>query len=150
MSRNFGSICPRAITQYGPMLGLVLDRQDYFQTELFIIPEDIKLIEYHSHPNVDVYQMHVFGDFIFESNGFQYKSSSEIKSFNHKLLSNDSIAFVPAGDIHGLLVNSASSFMTFQYWKNGKLPESVGNDFILDKDNINHSKGLKGLDRKDV
>jgi len=145
MQRPFGTFKPISITQYGPMLGIVLDRQDYFQTELFIIPSDIKLIEYHSHPNVDVYQLNVYGDFIFESNNVQYKESAEIKRLSEK-----TVAYVAAGDIHGLLVNSASCFMTFQYWKNGSKMDSVGNDFVLDVNNPNHFKGLKGLDRKDL
>lgn len=145
MLKPFGMFKPVNITQYGAMLGIVLDRQDYFQTELFIIPGDIKLIEYHHHPNVDVYQLAVCGDFIFESNNIQYKSSPEVIELNEKIL-----ASVPAGHIHGLLVDNASCFMTFQYWKNGAKPESVGNDFVLDKDNPNHFKGLTGLYRKDL
>lgn len=145
MSKPFGKFKPLSVTQYGPMLGLVLDRQDYFQTELFIIPEDIKLIEYHSHPNVEVYQLNLCGDFIFECKEIQYKTSPEIVTLDQKLVN-----YVAAGDIHGLLPNTASCFMTFQYWKNGKSPISVGNDFVLDKDNVNHTKGLKGLDRKDL
>lgn len=144
MARPFGMLKPVTITQYGPMLGIVLDRQDYFQTELFIIPGDIKLIEYHHHPNVDVYQLAVCGDFIFESNGVKYSSSPEVIELNQKIL-----AGVPPGHIHGLLVNAASCFMTFQYWKNGATMDSVGNDFVLDVNNPNHFKGLKGLNRDD-
>lgn len=146
MSNPFGAIVPvpKSISQYGPMLGMVLDRQGNFQLELFIIPEEIQLIEYHKHPNVDALQMHICGDFIFEVNGVQSHEMEESKSLLEKY-----VARVPAGDIHGLLVNGASAFMTFQEWKNGVQPGSVGGDFIVDHDNPNHFKGLRGLQRSD-
>lgn len=146
MSNPFGNFIPAlgTVYQYGPMLSIILDRTDYFQLELFLVPKEIELIEYHNHPNVDSYELHLAGDFIFESNKVKYTSSPELLALNQK-----NPVWVPTEHVHGGLFKTGGAFLSFQYWKNGVLPTSVGNDFDVDHRNENHLKGLKGLDRED-
>lgn len=146
MSQPFGNLLPAlmGIKQYGPMLSIVLDRQGQFQAEMFLVPEGVDLLEFHNHPNVDTYELYITGDFIFESNGVQYQSSLELERLNKR-----NIVWVPSEHIHGALFKTPGAFISFQYWKNGVAPTSVGEDFEVDHKNENHLKGLKGLDRLD-
>jgi len=146
MASPFGHLTPSylGVNQYGPMMAVVLDRSGHFQTELFIIPESVQLIEYHRHPNVETFEMTITGDFIFESNGVKYQSSPEVVQYNKK-----NLIHVQETHVHGGLFKTAGAFITFQNWKNGVQPTSVGMDFSVDHLNENHMKGLKGLERKD-
>jgi hypothetical protein len=146
MNESFANLLPtvKGITNYGPMLGLLLDRQGQFQVELFIAPPNIQLIEYHSHPNVDVYEVHVAGNFILDIEGIQYLTPET----DMKMIYKNPI-FIPAGAIHGLLIKDCASFLSIQHWKNGIIPTSIGYDFIVDHKHPNHDKGLQALDRKD-
>lgn len=141
LNKPFSNLLPAVmgINTYGHTLGVIIDRNDQFQTELFIVPNSVELIEYHNHPNVDSFEMHVTGDFIFETNNVKYLSSPEILHINQKQL-----VYVSAEHIHGALWKSSGAFLSFQYWKNGVKPTSVIHDFKLDVDNENHKKGLKG------
>lgn len=141
LSKPFNNLLPavNGIYNYGKVLGVVIDRNDQFQTELFIVPGGLELIEYHNHPNVDSFEMHICGDFIFESNGIKYPSSPELVHLNQKTL-----VYIPSEDIHGALWKSSGAFMSFQHWKNNVKPTSVILDFKLDENNENHKKGLKG------
>lgn len=141
LEKPFNNLLPAfsGVYTYGKTLGIVIDRNDCFQTELFIVPNSVELIEYHNHPNVDSFEMHISGDFVFEINGVKYPSSPEVVHLNQKTL-----AYVAAEDIHGAIWNSSGAFLSFQYWKNGVKPTSVIEDFKLDENNENHKKGLKG------
>jgi len=141
LNKPFNNLLPsvQGVTAYGKTLGIVIDRNDQFQTELFIVPVGIEIIEFHNHPNVDSFEMHICGDFVFETNGIKYPSSSEIIH-----LSQRSLQYVGSEDIHGALWKSSGAFLSFQYWKNGAKPTSVIIDFKLDENNLHHKKGLKG------
>lgn len=132
------------VHKYGPMLGLVLHREGQFQTELFIVPKEVELLEFHNHPNVDSYEMHLAGDFTFQSHGVDYINPNAVETLGDK-----TFVDVPSEHVHGVLFRGPGAFISFQYWKNGVKPSSVGEDFEVDHKNENHLKNLKGLDRKD-
>lgn len=128
---------------YGSTVGIVLDRQDQFQTELFIVPEGVKLIEFHIHPNVDSIEIPLSGDFTFTTNGVSF-DNTEFPD----MLMDKSPAWVASNDIHGAVWRSPGAFLSFQYWKNGTPPTSVIQDYLLDENNDKHNNDLKGLPKE--
>lgn len=146
MSQPFLNLAPvyHGVYQYGKLMSIVLHRQDNYQLELFLVPKEIQLLEFHIHPNVDSYELHMSGDFVFESNNIQYNLSESCLRLVEKLPVN-----VPSTHIHGGIFKTAGSFMSFQQWNNGVQPTSVGEDFEVDHKNPSHLKGLQGVDRLD-
>src|SRR5271165_1800196 len=73
------------------LLGIILDRQGQFQTEMFIVPPHIKKIEGHIHPDVDSYELALGGDFIFENNGIR----TEFKPNGLSIKDSSVLTYVP-------------------------------------------------------
>lgn len=142
MNKKLGDWKPlfHGFNQYGSTTGIVIDRQDQFQTELFIVPEGIELIEFHVHPNVDSIEIPLAGDFTFTSNGVDFRNAEKPERLFDK-----SPAWVDSESIHGATWRSGGAFLSFQYWKNGVKPTSVIKDFLLDPTQVIHTLGLKGL-----
>ncbi len=146
MSQPFLNLAPiyHGVYQYGNLMSIVLHRQDNYQLELFLVPDTIQLLEFHTHPNVDSYELHMAGDFVFESNNVQYHLPESCLRLIEKLPVN-----VPSTHIHGGIFKNGGAFISFQQWKNGVQPTSVGHDFEVDHKNPSHYKDLQGVDRKD-
>jgi hypothetical protein len=107
------------------LFGLVLDRQGQYQLELFIVPPNIKHINEHTHPDVDSFEMHVAGDFEFINNGLSYPTITDGQPLYTRQLTKVDSTMPHAGNFtHG------GAFFSFQYWKNGVSPSSVGYNFI--------------------
>lgn len=130
----------RATYTYGRTLGVVLDRRGQCQLELFIVPPGIDLIEFHTHPNVDSFEVPLAGSFDFISNGV----SNLYDSTGGVLGARESVR-VRETDVHGALwTPEGGAFLSFQYWLNGVPPTSVTVDFALDAGNVHHRRGLRG------
>ena len=134
------------MSQFGNVLGIVLDRQDQFQVELFIVPKGLELIEFHVHPNVDSIELPLCGDFTFTTNGTPYKSQALPETLKDKLP-----AWVGSSDLHGATwAGTGGAFISVQYWRNGVKPTSVTQDFELDENDERLNKGLKGLTQEEL
>jgi hypothetical protein len=145
MSLPLGGFTPlfNGAHEYGDINSVTLHRKDYFQTELFILRKGVQLIEYHYHPDVETYVVPVSGDFMFESDGVEYRTTPDIPELGKK-----KPVHTPEGVIHGGVFDTQGSFLTIEYWKNGKLPDSVGDNFVI-VDHPNHKLGLRAVNRKD-
>lgn len=104
--------------------GVVIDRQDKFQTELFIINKQIKFIEFHTHPDVDSLEMHLTGDFTFAVGSLAYQSKDELALHKKHLLD------VPRNAPHGAIFPNGGAFLSFQEWHKDNLT-TVGEDFAV-------------------
>lgn len=143
MNGSFNNLKPvfTGMSQYGNVLGIVLDRQDQFQLELFIVPKGLELIEFHVHPNVDSVELPLCGDFTFTTLGVPYKSEPFPEVLKDKIP-----AWVGSSDLHGATwAGTGGAFLSFQYWKNRIIPTSVTQDYLLDEKDQHLNKGLKGL-----
>lgn len=148
MNNNFSNLKPKfdGMSMYGNVLGIVLDRQDQFQLELFIVPKGLELIEFHVHPNVDSVELPLCGDFTFTTLGVPYKSEPLPEALKDKLP-----AWVGSNDLHGATwAGTGGAFLSFQYWKNQVKPTSVTQDYLLDEDDHHLSSGLKGLTEEEL
>lgn len=131
----------KAIYSYGKTLGVVLDRRGQFQTELFIVPGGIDLIEFHTHPNVDSFELPVAGNFDFISGGKHNPYENVVSALKEK-----ASLRVRETDVHGAIWNpEGGAFLSFQHWLNGVPPTSVTVDFALDPTNeYNKMSNLRG------
>lgn len=142
MNKTLGDMKPlfNELNTYGKTMGIVMDRQDQFQTELFIVPADIEIIEFHIHPNVDSIEVPLSGDFTFRTNNQDFPNFATPEMLREKRP-----AWVGSNDIHGAIWRGGGAFLSFQYWKNGVKPTSVIKDYLLDEKNELHEMEFKGL-----
>lgn len=147
MQSSFGALAPpeNPIVTYGRTVGICLDRRGQYQVELFIIPPPVEIVEFHTHPDVDAFELHMGGDFDFEAADFSYTAFPPGTHLCEK-----NLVWVPSTCVHGAInarsESKGTSILTIQFWKNGVIPTSVVHNFLLDDGNKHHQKGLIGKD----
>lgn len=108
----------------GTLNGVVLYRQDCYQVQLFIVQPD-SVIDPHTHPNVDSYEVHVGGDIEFMCDDVWYKHVNYGDFIRVKPSSWHGGKFGPAG----------GCFLSVQKWLNGVKPTTVGDDWSDEQGN---------------
>lgn len=126
MSMPFNWLAPvvNEFYDYGKFVSIVLYRKDQFQVELFLGLPHTTLAEMHTHPNVDSYEMGLCGKINFTCNGERGTDYKETIPLMQRTFSK-----VFANDKHGAEPEGGIAFLSFQYWKNGVKPTSVGHDW---------------------
>lgn len=122
----------KSVYNYGVVISSILYRDKQFQVELFLIPANTNIIlNEHSHPNVDSYEVYQSGEIMFTLNSEQVVSNNDAKVINSNGTSkmfNTSIRVLP-GIKHGATVGpDGGSFISIQHWIKGS-PTSVGLDW---------------------
>jgi len=124
---NAIQIHDKGLAEKEQLLGVILDRQGQFQTELFVVPPYIKKINAHTHPDVSSIEWSLAGDFVFTCDGFEFpfKSTGTLN-----IAEASAPIIVKNTSSHGApIVNNGATFLSFQYWLNGIEPSSVGYNF---------------------
>lgn len=135
---------PNGLATYGRTSSVIIHRSGQFQTELFIVPFDIERVEFHSHPNVDTYEMELTGQFDLKvRDTFIYARNDNNKQLRDRIFAN-----IPNDAIHGGDIRKGASFLSFQHWLNDVVPTSVAIDYLLDLKNDALNNGKIGLDKK--
>lgn len=110
---------------------VVLARAPPYQVELFVVPPDQPIV-LHSHPNVDSIECYVSGEVVFDvGDGPVVPREMFFRT------DEDGASFlcgrwfrIPAGVDHGAEVGPrGGTFLSFQRWKDGVTPTSVGLDW---------------------
>ena len=113
---------------FGKFMSIVIYRKDNWQVELFFGLPEAKEAEAHTHPDVDSYEMHLTGKMNFHVNGV-IAADNAITPETSGLsvpLTKRSFHKVFSDDIHGASPEGGIAFLSFQKWKNGVKPSSVG------------------------
>lgn len=126
----------------GETMSTVIHREGQYQTELFMIPFKIQKVEFHSHPNVDTYEMYVSGDFTLSKDGVPHPGAYCSELGKRPILK------VFHNNIHGGEVRSGACFLSFQHWLNGVKPSSVAIDYKIDLTHPSLVNGKSGLDKE--
>lgn len=116
---------PVAVYNFGQVVSLVLYRKAPFQAELFIVVPGGGFPEEHRHPNVDSFEVDMFGDIALTVNG----KPGEPVFTNRSDGSDKPLSFtrVRPTDFHGAnSIKNGGSFLSIQHWLNGVEPTSVG------------------------
>ena len=116
------------------LLAVVLYRRAPYQVELFCgaVESDLHSFAQHRHPNVDSIEYYLCGDVRFTVNGVRVLSDEALASTNdegeHR--ATGASVFVRSKDWHGAAVGKGGgAFLSFQKWKDGVEPSSVGLDW---------------------
>jgi quercetin dioxygenase-like cupin family protein len=117
----------------GIIYGVVLYRQGPYQVQLFILPPN-SVIEPHTHPNVDSFEVFIGGDIEF---------SLGDETFDKNTIG-DSIRVAPTAWHGGKFGPNGGCFLSIQKWLNGVAPTSVGHDWY--DSNRNTTGSAKRLD----
>lgn len=109
----------------GQAYTIVIHREgDEYQTELVFVPPTVEVIQYHTHPDVDSYEMHFAGCYTFECDGVKHVTNENTGTYK---LWRKPLVPVPSSAVHGGVLHSvAAVFLSFQRWKNGVKPADVG------------------------
>jgi hypothetical protein len=135
------SLIPVAVYNYGQTVSLVLFRQPPFQVEMFIVVPGGGFPEEHRHPNVDSYEVDLYGDIQLSVNGVRAVPVAVPRSNGNA----KPIYFtrVTEKDFHGAESMSAGgAFLSIQHWLNGKDPSSVGLDWVGSAVSAEHERLL--------
>lgn len=112
------------------IVGLTLFRVEPFQVQLFIVPPGVTLPP-HTHPNVEVSEVYVTGEFFAQKNG------TPVVYERHMVPDEDGncqIAWktidLDAGEPHSAQIgNRGCAFLSIQKWINGVKPKSITLDW---------------------
>jgi hypothetical protein len=116
---------------FGKFFSIVIYRKEQFQVELFFGLPEAKEAEAHTHPNVDSYEMHLTGKTNFHINGEAVEENAVTpETASHTVpLAAKVFQKVFANDVHGAKPEGGVAFLSFQLWKNGVKPSSVGHNW---------------------
>lgn len=117
----------------GIIYGVVLYRQGPYQVQLFILPPN-SVIEPHTHPNVDSFEVFIGGD-------IDFFLGDEL--FNQNTIG-DPIRVAPTAWHGGKFGPNGGCFLSIQKWLNGVAPTSVGHDWC--DNNRNTTGSARKLD----
>jgi len=104
---------------------VVVDRQGQYQTELFLVPIEVKEIKQHIHPGIDSFEYHIAGDYDFVVEGFAHPNLVKGEPVGARSI----LGQVDATHWHGGTFTHGGAFLSFQYWLNGVEPTSVSDSF---------------------
>jgi hypothetical protein len=119
-----------AVRDFGPVTSIVIHRQAPFQTELFTARNTFQ--EEHRHPNVDSFEVPLFGKLYFTLNGQPVLSDADVDVCAGYGWPRDQIPpqRVRPSDWHGARVGPEGAvFLSVQLWLRGIAPSSVGLDW---------------------
>lgn len=148
MNGGSKSGCPPSvhdgITRVGDYTGLILYRQPPFQVELWILPPNMQSTE-HSHPNVDIFLVHVTGDLkVWVGDKLVLGPVDTVPDKNGVTKSNGNFVRIAPGELHKAETGPlGGAFMNVQLWTDGK-PRSTDSDWKGDALNEDHKKKLVG------
>lgn len=136
----------KSVYNYGVVVSNVLFREGPFQVEMFLIPPSTNIVlNEHSHPNVDSFELYLSGEIMFTLEGEQVVNDQDAKSVvdgSSKMLG--TLIRVHPGVKHGAKVgNDGGSFISIQHWLNGVIPTSVGLDWNSSVDGDNYQEAPK-------
>lgn len=101
------------------LTGIVLHRQEQFQTQLFLAQPGL-VIPSHTHPNVDSFEVALYG-MTFTHSGV---------TIPKELIESGDAIYVDHDDEHGgFPSDNGGAFLSVQQWLNDTPPSSVGNDW---------------------
>ena len=152
MQGGMRSGCPTSvhdgITRIGEYTGLVLYRQSPYQVELWILPPNMQSTE-HSHPNVDIFLVHVTGDLkVWVGEELVLGPVQTVPDKNGVTRSNGNFIRIKPGQLHRAETGPlGGAFMNIQLWVDGK-PRSTDSDWKGDALNEDHKKKLADLNRE--
>ena len=109
--------------------GITLYKKKPYQVQLFICEPNTEITE-HSHPNIDSYEMFLYGmEFSHKGKTIIDKRMSMLRKKNIPRLANVTLRIKP-NDIHGALSsNKGGSFISIQKWINDLNPTHVSKDW---------------------
>jgi hypothetical protein len=109
--------------------GITLYKKKPYQVQLFICEPNTQITE-HSHPNIDSYEMFLYGmEFSHKGKIIIDKKMSMLRKKNIPRLANVTLRIKP-NDIHGALSsNKGGSFISIQKWINDLNPTHVSKDW---------------------
>jgi hypothetical protein len=132
---------PAGIYDYGPVRSLVLFRGGEFQVELFTVAPGYGFGAEHRHPDVDSYEVHVWGEIVLTING-QDSAPVQLDIGGRPFL----ITRVTPDDWHGAHPMSAGgAFFSVQHWLNGVPPTSVGLNWVGAPPSAEHALRLQEI-----
>jgi len=100
--------------------GYTINRYNQFQTQLFIASPNTEIPD-HIHPNVDSFEVAIYG--------MTFRHSNEIVGTPETIQQGEAI-YVAHNDWHGGTASSTGGcFLSIQKWLNNIPPSSVGNDW---------------------
>lgn len=146
LDQQFMQLSPAGVYDFGDVRSVVLYRSGAFQAELFIVKPGGKFPDEHRHPNVDSYEVHVWGDIPLFVNG-QPAAPIGLQCLDGRTVD---LTRVRETDWHGAEVFvEGGAFLSLQYWLNGIEPTSVGLDWEGNPVSTVHELGLsKALKQK--
>lgn len=111
------------------IFGITLYKKKPYQVQLFICEPNTEITE-HSHPNIDSYEMFLYGmEFSHKGKIIIDKRMSMLRKKNIPRLANVTLRIKP-NDIHGALSsNKGGSFISIQKWLNNINPSHVSKDW---------------------
>ena len=102
------------------VIGYTVHRYKQFQTQLFIVQPNVEIPD-HIHPNVDSFEVSIYG--------MTFRHSKEIVVPSERQAQGEAI-YVDHNDWHGGKANpTGGCFLSVQKWLNDVPPSSVGNDW---------------------
>lgn len=123
LEQPLSQLVPHGVYDYGPISSLVLYRNEMLQAELFLIAPGAGFAEEHRHPDVDSYEVHVWGDICLTVNG----AESVPQAISRADGSLCYITHVGPTDWHGARpIPGGGAFLSVQRWLHGVVPTSVG------------------------
>tara|TARA_R110002020_G_scaffold473916_1_gene703966 strand:- start:688 stop:1179 length:492 start_codon:yes stop_codon:yes gene_type:complete len=109
--------------------GITLYKKQPYQVQLFICEPNTVITE-HSHPNIDSYEMFLYGmEFSHKGKIIIDKRMSMLRKKNIPRLSNVTLRIKP-NDLHGALSSEkGGAFISIQKWLNNMNPTHVSKDW---------------------
>ena len=125
--------------------GLTLYRENNFQVQLFICEPDINIPE-HIHPNIDSFELFLYGMKFTHSGKTIIDSNMALKENNEMPFHYYQTIRVKPNDWHGgTSSKNGGSFISIQHWLNNTKPTHVSDDW---QGNVVGNKHKKQLERE--
>ena len=122
------------------VIGLTLYRENNFQVQLFIFEPDVKIPE-HIHPNVDSFELFLYGMKFTHSGKTVVDSSTWADMHEHP---DHVLLRVKPNDWHGgISSKNGGSFISIQHWLNNTKPTHVTDDWQGDVIGNTHKQQLE-------
>jgi hypothetical protein len=125
--------------------GLTLYRQNNFQVQLFICEPNVNIPE-HIHPNIDSFELFLYGMKFTHCGKTIIDSNMALKENNKMPFHYYQTIRVKPNDWHGgISSKNGGSFISIQHWLNNTKPTHVSNDW---QGNVVGNKHKKQLERE--
>jgi len=123
--------------------GITIYRKDQFQVQLFICEPNV-IIKEHSHPNIDSYEMFLWGmEFTHKGKTIINKQMALLERNNMPRCSNWTLR-IKQNELHGgQSSNKGGAFISIQKWLNNIKPSHVSEDWTGDILGNKHKEQLR-------